>query len=291
MELLLKNTKYENFAGCVYPLELKNYTYRDLFRAGNDSDGFFALKIRESGRKDITDSIDILKKISDPGNFINKHIDVFEKDGYIIMISGWISGFQPIDHNRNYLPLFFSELANFNKRNKGKAPFTSMYAGGNYFNTADELIDYEVNCHLKSIRDIYETKIIKECLEELKRGIACIILEDMNTGNLIISNDGKLKFIDTEWIINGLNLYQFEKIDYFGFEERKWYNINDESRECYTAYFETMGVPFGDANEQIRAFELLQALRQNTVYKTSGEANDDEIKKRINTVLGHEKFI
>ena len=33
--------------------------------------------------------------------------------------------------------------------------------------------------------------------------------------------------------MRGLNLYQFEKIDYFGFEEKTWYNITDEAEECY----------------------------------------------------------
>ena len=287
----MKNTKYENLAGFIYPVRLKNFTYSDLFKIGNDGAGYFVIKIRDRNRKDVRDSINILKTASDSENFINKIVDVFEKEGSLVMVSAWIDGIQPIDEKRNYLPLFFSRLANFNKRNRGKAPFTSMYADGHCFNTVGELTGYESGCHLKNLRDFGETKLVEECLDDLKRSLACTILEDMNTGNLIISGDGELRFIDTEWIINGSNLYQFEKIDYFGFEERKWYNINDESGDCYAAYFDALGLRSDEANAQIRAFELLQVLRQNSYLKSSGPGSDDEIRRRIKIVLAREKFI
>jgi hypothetical protein len=291
LEILLKDTKYREFIGFIYPIELKNYVYKDLFRIGNKNTGYFVLKLRKSTRRDVVESIRLLKLLRDPENFINKYIDIIEKTDLLIMVSNWLDGFQPIDNNRKDLPLFFSKLAYLNKHNIGKSPFTSMYVDGNYFNTINELIDYEINYHKNYFKDIVEIKYIVEILDTLKHGLATIILEDMNTGNLIVTNDGQYKFIDAEWVINSLNLYQFEKIDYFGFEERKWYNINNESKECYTAYFETLGIKFEEANEQIRAFELLQVLRKNTYLKYFGKDNDNEIERRIKIVMEKEKYI
>ena len=277
LEILLKNTKYEKFIGFIYQIELKNHIYKDLFKVGNENAGYFVFKIRNSNSKDVVESIEILKTLNDPEDFINKYNDIIEKDGFLIMVSNWLNGVQPIDNNRKYLPGFFSKLAQLNKKNTAKGPFTSMYADGNHFNTINELIDYEINYHKNYFKDIIDTKYILEILSTLKRGTATIILEDMNTGNLLVTDKGKYKFVDAEWIINGLNLYQFEKMDYFGFEERKWYKINEESKECYTAYFETLGVKLEEANDQIRAFELLQVLRKNTYLKYFGMGNDDEI--------------
>jgi hypothetical protein len=116
-------------------------------------------------------------------------------------------------------------------------------------------------------------------------------MEDMNTANLYITNGGKYRIIDTEWIIKGLNLYQFEKTNYFGFDEREWYNINEESKECYKVYFDELGIKRDEANEQIRAFELLQVLRKNTYLKSYKKNNDKEIEKRIKIVIGKERYI
>jgi hypothetical protein len=291
LEILLKDTQYQEFIGFIHPIELKKYVYKDLFKIGNENTDYFVLKLRKNDRKDVIKSIKILRLLNDPENFVNKYIDIIEKNDMLIMVSNWLNGFQPIDNNRKYLPLFFSKLAYLNKHNTGKCHFTSMYADGNYFNTINELIDYEINYHMNYFKEIIKIEDIVEILGVLKYGLSTIILEDMNTGNLIITNDGKYKFIDAEWIINGLNLYQFEKIDYFGFGERKWYNINEEAKECYTAYFETLGIKFGEANEQIRAFELLKVLRENTYLKFFGNDNDDEMKKRIEIVMEKEQYI
>lgn len=292
VEILLKDTKYEKFIGFIYPIELKGYVYKDLYKMGNDNIGYFALKLRSSNRSDVVESIKTLKTLSDPEGFINKYNDIFEKNGFLIMISNWLNGIQPIDgSNRKFLPEFFSKLALLNKNNIAKGHFTSMYADGNYFDTINELADYEINYHKNYFKDFVEIKYIAEVLNVLKHGMAAIILEDMNTGNLFLTKEGKYKFIDAEWIINGLNLYQFEKINYFGFEEKEWYNINEEAKECYKAYFETLGTKFCEANEQIRAFELLQVLRKNTYLKYYGKDNDDEIKRRIKTVMEKEKYI
>jgi hypothetical protein len=291
LETLLENTKYSPFIGYIKNVALKNYTYKDLFKIGNETLEYFALKTRTRNKKYILDSIKHLNVINDPENIINKNIDIIEKDDLLIIISEWLNGKQPIDTSRGSLPTFFSKLAWFNKNNIVNGPYTSMYTDGNYFETIDDLVDWEINYHKQYfIKTMEENEIIR-ILQNLKKGLGCIIMEDMNTGNLYITNDGHYKIIDTDWIIKGLNLYQFEKIDYFGFEERKWYNINDESKECYEAYFDELGIKIDEANEQIRAFELLQVLRKNTYLKYFKKDNDKEIEKRIKTVIEEERYI
>ena len=80
-------------------------------------------------------------------------------------------------------------------------------------------------------------------------------------------------------------------MNYYGFEKREWYNINEEAKECYKAYFETLGIKINEANEQIRAFELLQVLRKNTYLKFNGKGDDDETTRRIKIVMEEEEFI
>jgi hypothetical protein len=291
LEILLKDTKYEHFIGYINPVGLKGYKYNDLFKIGNENIGYFALKIRSVNKKYVLDSIENMSKINDREEFINRNKDIIEKNGSIIMVSDWLKGLQPIDKKRENLPQFFSKLAYINKQNIVRGPYTSMYVDGNYFETIEDLINWEMDYHKKYLQDVMDIKEIIEILEPLKNGLPCIILEDMNTGNLFITDDGKYKFIDTEWIIRGLNLYQFEKIDYFGFEERKWYNISGEAKECYIAYFETLGIRIEEANEQIKAFELLQVIRKNTYLKYFKKDDDKEIKNRIKIVKERMKYI
>jgi len=293
LENIIKDTKLEQFIGLIDYVELKGYKYDNLYKIGNENQGYFALKIRKNTQKYILDSIENMKKIIDPDEFIHKNNDIIEKDGLIIMISDWINGIQPIDNNRKHLKNYFSLLAKFNKNNIVNNNFSSMYTYGNYFNSINDLVDWEINYHYKYLQEIIESNEISEILNNLKKGKPCVILEDMNTGNLIITKDGKYIFIDTEWIINGLNLYQFEKIDYFGFDERKWYNINEEAKDCYIAYFETLGIETEEANKQIRAFELLQILRTNTCLRCNEDNNynAEEIKNRIKIVLEYKNYI
>jgi hypothetical protein len=291
LETLLKNTKYDPFIGHIKNVELRNYIYKNLFKIGNETLGCFALKIREKNKKYILDSIKHLNEINDPENIMNKNIDIIERDNLLLIISEWINGIQPIDTGREYLPVFFSKLAWLNKNNIVHGPYTSMYSDGNYFETIDDLVDWEINYHKQYFTDAMEKSKIIKILQNLKDGFGCIIVEDMNTGNLYITNAEKYKIIDTEWIIKGLNLYQFEKIDYFGFEERKWYNVNEESKECYKAYFDELGIKRDEANEQIRSFELLQVLRKNTYLKYCKNNKDEEIEKRIKIVVERERYI
>jgi len=291
IENLLKNTRYEKFICCFQPIELKNYVYKNLYKIGNEKLGYYCLKIRENTEKQIFDTINCLSVLNDNEEFINKIIDVIEKDNHIIMISEWLNGVQPIDNDRNLLPVFFEKLAYLNKQNIVNGPYTSMYADGNYFETTAELVDWEINYHKQYLQTFMETDEISKYLNNLKMGLSCIILEDVNTGNLLFTNNGKYKYIDTEWIMRGLNLYQFEKIDYFCFEKKEWYNITDEAEECYRAYFNTLGIKDDEANEQIRAYELLSVLRKNTYLKYQKKDDDGEIERRIKVIIGKNRFV
>jgi hypothetical protein len=189
------------------------------------------------------------------------------------------------------LSSFFGKLAYLNKQNIVNGPYTSMYTDGNYFKTISELIDWEINYHKQFLQNIIETDEISKYLKNLKLGLSCIILEDVNTGNLLLTNDGKYKYIDTEWITKSLNLYQFEKIDYFCFDGKEWYNITNEAEECYRAYFDTLGIKDDEANEQIRAHELLSVLRKNTYLKYLKKDDEKEIERRMKIITGKNKFI
>jgi len=292
VENLLKNTHYERFIGHFQQIELNNYVYINLFKIGNDKLGYYSIKIRENSEKQIINTINCLSVLNDNEGFVNKIIDVIEKDNHIIMVSEWLNGVQPINaNNRKLLPSFFEKLAFLNKQNIINGPYTSMYVDGKYFETICDLIDWEINYHKKYLQAFMETNEIIKYLKNLNLGLSCIILEDVNTGNLLLTNDGKYKYIDTEWIMKGLNLYQFEKIDYFGFEEKTWYNITDEAEECYRAYFNTLGIKDDEANEQIRAYELLSVLRKNTYLKYIKKDDDKEIEKRIKIIIGKNNFI
>jgi len=291
VEKILKGTQYESFIGTFQKVELKDFVYPTLFKIGNEDLGYFALKIREKKETNFKDSIDCIKIAKDVENFINVNTGVIENDNYVIAISKWLNGKRPIDNDRDKMPVFFSKLATFNKNNIVSGPYTSMYTYYRYFDTADELIDWEINYHKKFFFESMETKRITEILEILKRGITCIINEDMNCGNLFVTDDKQYKIIDTEWIIRGINLYQFQWINYFGVEEKAWYMVTEEAKECYEAYFGTLGLSNAEANDQIRAIELLNVLRINTYLKDYKKDNDEEIERRIKTVMDKDKFI
>jgi len=291
IEKLLIGTQYEIFIGTFQRITLKNYMYENLFKIGNDNLGFFALKLRKNTEKNILNSINSLALINDKENFIHEYSGIVEKEGFIILISKWLDGIQPIDDKKDTLPNFFSKLAVFNKSNIIEGPFTSMYLDGKRFESINDLVEWEVNYQLKYYPKNLETKIIIDILKNLKKGFPCIINEDMNCGNFFITNDGAYKIIDTEWIIGGINLYQFQHFDYFGFNGKKWYTITEEAENCYKEYFDVLELSKNEANEQIRAIELLNVLRENTYWKCSGKEDDKEIERRIETVLEKEKYI
>jgi hypothetical protein len=291
IEKILKDTQYGSFIGAFQKVVLKDFVYPELFKIGNEDLGYFALKIRDKRETNFKDSIGCIKIAKDVDNFINVNTGDIENDNYVIAISKWLNGKQPIDNDRDKMPVFFSRLATLNKNNIVGGPYTSMYTYGRYFYTANELIDWEINYHKKFFFESMDAKRISEVLGILKRGLACIINEDMNCGNLFITDVEDYKITDTEWIIKGINLYQFQHINYFGFDEKTWYNITDEAKGCYEAYFCTLGLSNAEANEQIKAMELLSVLRTNTFLKDSKKDNDEEIERRIKLVMDKDKFI
>jgi hypothetical protein len=124
IENLLKDTHYEKFIGYFQQIELKNFIYKNLFKIGNDELGHYSIKIRENSEKQIIDTINCLSVLNDNEEFINKIIDVNEKDNHIIMVSEWLNGVQPIDaNNRQLLPTFFEKLAFLNKQNIVNGPY------------------------------------------------------------------------------------------------------------------------------------------------------------------------
>ena len=67
--------------------------------------------------------------------------------------------------------------------------------------------------------------------------------------------------------------------------------ITDEAEECYKAYFNTLGIKDDEANEQIRAYELLSVLRKNTYLKYQKKDDDEEIGRRVKVIVGKNRFI
>jgi len=291
VEKSLSGTKYEPFIGFLQKISLKNHTYDNHYKMGNEQQGYFSIKIREITEQNVINSVNLLKIINDKENIINQNVEIIKNNNNIIIISKWLEGKQPIDNNRESLPVFFSKLAVLNKNNIINGPFTSMYLDYKYFDNINELIDWEINNHKKYLTRNIDIKLVLDILEYLKNGISCIINEDMNCGNLFITSEEKYKIIDTEWFIKGSNLYQFQHFDYFAFDEKKWHKITDEAGECYRAYFEELNISYKDANDQIRAIELLNVLRENTYWKHTGKDNDKEIERRIKIVIGKEKYI
>jgi hypothetical protein len=183
LKTLLKNTKYEVFIDSANYVEANGNIYPDLFKIGDNDNGYFVLKIRKNNKKFVFQSIENMLIINDENNFINPYKDIIKRSDYVITKSNWLNGFQPIN-NKKYLSKFFSLLGYFNKQNIVKGPYTSMYVDGNYFESIDELVKWEINNHFKYIQNFNEMHRIVEILNFLKTGLQCIILEDLNTGNL-----------------------------------------------------------------------------------------------------------
>jgi hypothetical protein len=167
-----------------------------------------------------------------------------------------------------------------------------MYAEGERFETTEEMINREINRHKDFLPPGIDWTEIFGILKNLKKGFPCVIVEDINTGNMFITDDGKYKIIDLDWLHKGLNLHQFDHFDYFNFHGNVWYVITgEEAKESYAAYFDELGINKEEANEQIRAVEILSVLRQNTHWKRNNRPNEEEIKRRMKIVLEKDRFI
>ena len=166
-----------------------------------------------------------------------------------------------------------------------------MYVDGRLFPTIDDLITHEIAEHLRWVGAI-DLRPLREALDALGSGFGCVIQEDTNVGNMILTTDGAPKFLDTEWIHASANLYQFDHMNPFGMSEAAWFNITEEAGECYAAYFDALGETRLKANDQIRAIELLSALRANTYRAHRGSDDGGEtLKGHIDGVLSAEDLV
>ena len=292
LQVIIRGTSLEPLATEANRVTRNGFTYPDLFETrGSDGQRFF-LKLRPADRAHVRDSLECLSLMADEDALIHPYRLVAEAGGYYLLVSDRLDGVQPIDRARDQIPSLFGRLAQFNRRNVVDGPYTSMYADGRYSDTISELVDSELEYHLQ----FFDLESIKpaclEALAPLKHGLGCIVNEDTNTGNLFLPNVGMPVFIDTEWLHRGLNLHQFDHLNYFGFDEPAWYRITDEAPDCYEAYFGELRLSRDEANDQIRAFETLRVLRQNTYWKYfKMEAHYPEVDARAKTVFSHLHFV
>jgi len=292
LKALLDKTPYAGLAVTARHVTLKGYEYPDLFVIGDGTARRYAVKLRPEGQVNIADSLACLAARKDPGGLIQDYAGAFLVDGWHILVSPWLEGSQPINSDREVLPRFFALLARFNCDNPSAGPFTSMYLDGRRYATIAELVDGEVEACLEAADGDFPRSEAREALCALKDGLGCLVDEDVNTGNMFVTADRRPVFIDTEWLHSGLNLHQFDHLNLLGFDAKAWYNITEEARDCYAAYFEALGLPLRLANEQIRARELLSVLRQDAYWRwKKNEAMYTESARRARIVLDVPAFI
>ena len=94
-----------------------------------------------------------------------------------------------MDAGREALPLFFGLLGRFNLENRCDGPYTTMYADGRQFGDIGELVDWETGQLLSAIDDGFPAREAREVLGGLKLGMGCLVNEDVNTGNMFITED------------------------------------------------------------------------------------------------------
>ncbi|MBN1499107.1 MAG: hypothetical protein JW982_03050 [Spirochaetes bacterium] len=288
----LRSTEFSSIADTIAEIEGDGQILHNIYKMGNDSTGYFSIKKRNLHQKYIADSIDNLNIMNDESGIFIKYKKVYKTEDCFILVSDWIDGKNLHPDFRNKLPLLFAELAKFNHKNIISGPFTSMYADGAYSDSADELVDRELNYHLTFWVDDKFRKVISEKVQFLKTGLPCLINEDLNLGNMKIMQDNRIVFIDTEWLQRNINLYQFDHVDYFCFDKPEWYSISGEAGDSYTSYFKELPVSVNDANRQIQAFEILKVLRQNTYWRffTQKEKYGLEVE-RLQTALDCLQFV
>lgn len=268
---ILKESRFPHLWKSAVPVEMKGHTYSDLFKAGNSREGYYSVKVRNKNLWQIKESLHCLSELKDPECSVLPYCEILETENCFIFISPWIDGIQPVDSLRESLPCFFEQLALLNKNNPVNNSCTSMYVDGRLFKSVEELVDYETTLLLKSYRGKRRADELRELLKPLKEGFACIVHEDMNTGNLILDRRGKALFLDTEYLLRGVHLYQFEHINLMNFSKAAWYNITGEARECLQAYFSVLGTPCSRASEELRAYFLLAQLRMGVFLESSGQ--------------------
>lgn len=291
LQTRLRGTPLES-ASSIDPVTQNGFTYPDLFRVVVDGVGVFAVKLRHKSQAHVADALACLASVSDPESLLNRYLYVLESGDHSILVSQWIDGIQPHNGRRDTLPEFFEKLARFNAANQVSGPYTSMYADGRHSDSIATLVDSELDYHRRYLGDVSLGNEITEALQPLKRGLACVVHEDMNTGNMILAGDGRHVFIDLEWVHKGLNLHQFDHMNFFGFREPDWHNITDEAAECYRAYFSALPMSSQEANDQIRAYELLAVIRQNTYWRYFEKTDMyEQTPIRLERVMGQDRFV
>jgi hypothetical protein len=289
---LLRDTPFAALAESAVPVTVRGFTYPDLFRIGSFDSGYFCVKLRPANAPHVNESLRCLSSMQDPENLISRYVSVLLRDDTRILISQWVTGVQPFENAGHTLPEFFRRQARFNLHNPSDGPFTSMYSDGEHFDSIEELVDAEIDYHLGffDVED-YRTAVI-DAVQPLKGGLGCLVFEDMNPGNMFLTDKGEYVLIDTEWLHPGLNLHQFDHTNYFRFREPKWYTITEEAAACYAAYFGELRLDAKEANAQVRAYEVLAVVRSNTYWHFfQMEGMYEKTGDWIAVVLDHDCFL
>jgi hypothetical protein len=203
----LSRTPLADSISSLEPVSLEGVEYSSLFKLTTLEGGRYSLKLRSVKDYRVANSLECLRTMRDPNRSIVGYERVFEVGDAYLLVSRWIGGLQPVRADRELIRDFFAELGRFNRQNESDGPYTSM------------------------------------CLDGLYLGFGCMILEDMNTGNMIRESGGTLRFLDVECLTRGLNLYQFDHVNLFRFDEERWYNITLEAKDSLSAYFSSALVP------------------------------------------------
>ncbi|MGF7108033.1 hypothetical protein [Treponema pedis] len=245
----------------IEQVSLQGHIYNDLFKITAGSQ-IYSAKVRNINSWNIKESLYCLSSIDNKDKFIHPYTEIIEAGDNVILISEWLKGSQPITENRDKIKLFFKSLAEFNKKNKSDAPYTSMYLDGKTFLNIEEMIKTEASQYFQFYKGKHSLKKLKTCLLGLSAGFGTVIMEDFNTGNMFIKEDGSLCLIDTEYLIRGLNTYQFEHINLFKLETPVWSNITEEAAESLKVYFDALNISGSNAEIQIRGYYLMSEFRK-----------------------------
>ncbi len=248
---------------------------------GHSQDSSFSIKIRKHYDPLTQSSISALEEVEFNPELYSPYLHIIEAESNLILIKEWELG-KTIDRSvEQFLPEYFAKLARFNIRNVSDGNYISMYADGRFASSISDLISHEIKYHLGFWKDEISKRNILELIEPLYSGFGCIISEDNNLANLIFTENRQIRLIDLDWIQRGPNLYQFDRFSFFTKERKNRHSIYGAlAKECYAAYFSEMSGSISQANDQIRAIEVLSVLRKNT-YNRFFEKQDqygNEIK-------------
>jgi len=204
----------------------------------------------------------ILENLINHENFITKPLSILKKGEKTVIVQKYIEGTTIDKCEIKHTIETFKKLARLNIKNKAHSNLSSMYLDGKKFNSIHELIDHESLFYTENYEGRHNKKQLMKYLEFLKEGFGCVILEDMNNGNVIVDENSNETFlIDYDYLIYGNNLYQLEFLDPYLMQESSWYNIQKDANLVLKSYFDELGVSSTSANNQINPFEILKQLR------------------------------